>query len=266
MEITKILNNELKLIFDWLCANRLSLNVAKTEFIVFRPPKRSLDKRIVLRLNDTKLFESSKIKYLGVLLDPTLSWNHHINELSKKLSRAIGMIFKIRYDCTQTVLLSHYFSLFHSQMIYGLAVWGNCKEGLLTKLTILQKKALRAITFSDFNAHTSPIFKDHRILRIKYMFIYKTMSLMWDYDHNTLPTSISMLFVPCNKIHTRNLREKSKNKLYTAYRHKNRYGFESFSRNGALILNEAKYLPFYNTTLNKPAFLKSYKNYIFKMY
>ena len=94
----KILNQELKSVFEWLCANRLSINVTKTEFIIFKPPKRPLSQRIVLKLNGKKSFESLKIKYLGIILDPFLRWNHHINELTKKLNRAIGVIYKIRYD------------------------------------------------------------------------------------------------------------------------------------------------------------------------
>ena len=74
----KILNKELKSVFEWLCANRLSINVTKTEFIVF-----SFNQRIVLKLNGIKIFESPKMKYLGVILDPLLRWNHHINELTK---------------------------------------------------------------------------------------------------------------------------------------------------------------------------------------
>ena len=78
-KIAKILNKDLKLLFGWLCANRLSLNVSKTEFIVFRPPKKTLDKRIILKLNRIKIYESNKIKYLGLILDSRLSWNNHIN-------------------------------------------------------------------------------------------------------------------------------------------------------------------------------------------
>ena len=59
----KILNQELKSVFEWLCANRLSINVTKTEFIIFKPPKRPLNQRIVLKLNGKKFFESPKIKY-----------------------------------------------------------------------------------------------------------------------------------------------------------------------------------------------------------
>ena len=102
--IAKILNKELKFVFEWLCANRLSINVTKTKFIIFRPPRKPFNGIIVPKLNGIKIFESPKIKYLGIILDPFLRWNHHINELTKKLNRAIGMLYKIRYNCTKIVL------------------------------------------------------------------------------------------------------------------------------------------------------------------
>ena len=83
------MNEDLKLIFTWLCANRLSLNVTKTEFIIFKPPKRPLCNRITLKLNGKVLYESPKIKYLGLILDDRLTWKHHISELCKKLNRHI---------------------------------------------------------------------------------------------------------------------------------------------------------------------------------
>ena len=85
-KIANVLNRDLKYLFEWLCANRLSLNVSKTEFIIFRPPKKILHERIILKLNRTKIYESNKIKYLGLILDSRLSWSHHINELTKKLN------------------------------------------------------------------------------------------------------------------------------------------------------------------------------------
>ena len=72
------MNEDLGLLFQWLCANRLSLNVSKTEFVIFRPPKAKLKDRITLSLNRHKIFESNKIKYLGIILDSRLSWKHHI--------------------------------------------------------------------------------------------------------------------------------------------------------------------------------------------
>ena len=72
------MNNELKQLFGWLCANRLSLNVDKTQFVIN-------NERIVLKLNGKSIHESTKIKYLGILIDPKLSWKVHVTELCKKI-------------------------------------------------------------------------------------------------------------------------------------------------------------------------------------
>ena len=89
--LKKKMNEDLRLIYIWLCANRLSLNVDKTEFIVFRPLRNKPDNRFTLKLNRITLYESSKIKYLRLILDKTLTWKYHIFELRKKLSRAVGI-------------------------------------------------------------------------------------------------------------------------------------------------------------------------------
>ena len=83
--LRKKMNEDLRLIFEWLCANRLSLNVSKTEFIIFKPPKKSLKDRFTLKLNRTVLFESTKIKNLGLIMDDRLTWKYHIFELRKKM-------------------------------------------------------------------------------------------------------------------------------------------------------------------------------------
>ena len=162
-KIAKEANRELAILYDWLCANRLSLNVGKTELTIFRPPSVPLAKRITLTLAGSKIFESLKVKYLGIILDSRLTWKLHIDELCKKLGRRVGMVFKIRYQCNKKVLRSLYFSLFESHLAYGLPVWGSANLALTQKLFILQKKAIRAITFSDFRAHTTPLFKDLNI-------------------------------------------------------------------------------------------------------
>ena len=123
------INEDLKLIYVWLCANRLSLNVDKTEFIVFRPPRKKLLDRFTLKLNGTVLYESTKIKYLGVILDSSLSWKHHIFELRKKLSRAVGILYKMKSCmCPKSLLTSLYFALFHSHMSYGILLYGLAGE------------------------------------------------------------------------------------------------------------------------------------------
>ena len=141
--LKKKLNEDLKLIYTWLCANRLSLNVDKTEFIVFRPPRRKLDSRFTLKLNQKTLFESTKIKYLGMILDSSLSWKHHIFELRKKLGRAVGILYRMKKsNCPQNILLSLYHSLFHSHMSYGICLYGLANDHYTSKIFLLQKRAI----------------------------------------------------------------------------------------------------------------------------
>ena len=157
--LQKIMNKDIKTLYEWLCANRLSLNVGKTEFIIFRPPKKSFANRIVLTLNRTKLYESSKIKYLGLILDSRLTWKDYITELSKKISRSVGILYKTRNYCPSTILKSLYHSIFISHISYGLPVWGYADEIYTKKIYIIQKKAIRAITFSKYRGYSAPILK-----------------------------------------------------------------------------------------------------------
>ena len=124
--LCKNVNADLKLVFTWLCANRLSVNVDKTEFIIFKPPKMSLPERITLKLNNVTIFESTKLCYLGLVLDDRLTWNHHIAELNEKLNRTIGIIYRLNVNFIhEAALKSIYFSLFQSHLNYSLCLGAN---------------------------------------------------------------------------------------------------------------------------------------------
>ena len=176
------------------------------------------------------------------------------------------MIYKIRYNCTKSVQLSLYFSLFNSHLSYGLSVWGTSNDGYLLKLELQQKKVIRAITFSDFYAHTSPLFKSLNVLKTKDLFSHKIGSLMCDFDHHSLPDSLASMFTRRKEIHNLNLRDQNKNKLYTEQRFNNRYGYDSFSHRGSLLINKLKDLPFYGNSYSKSAFMAKYKAFILENY
>ena len=266
--IRKRLNKDLKHLYDWLCANRLSLNADKTEFIVFRPPSHKASERITLNLHHSKLFESSKIKYLGLILDNRLNWRAHITELSKKLSRAIGLIYKIRNFCSFSVLRSLYFSIFNSHLSYGLAVWGNANCSYINKIKDLQKRALKAIVFAhnDNYININSIHHNLKILNVGHQFQVQLSSLMWDYDHNTLPVSLKSLFKRSNLIHNYSTRAASKGKLHYTKVNTNKHGIKSFKYQGVKILNDLKDMNIYQNSTKKSVFLKELKSDLLSTY
>ena len=262
--LKKNMNEDLKLIYIWLCANRLSLNVDKTEFIVFRPPRIKIINRFTLKLNRTTLFESTKIKYLGILLDNSLSWKHHIFELRKKLSRAVGILYKMRtLNTPKNVLLSLYYSLFHSHMSYGICLYGLADAQYLSKIILIQKRAIRLISKAPFNAHTAPLFKNLGILNFYNTLKLQLSMLMWQYDHGELPACFNDYFTKVYSIHTYNTRSSSSKKLSVNFlASTDTYGKNMLKFIGPRVFNEIVCLDFYNRCSNKIGFKNCMKKHL----
>ena len=92
-QINKVVNKDLKFLVQWLNANRISLNVAKTE-VIFRRKKKHLYCDLNLKLCGKKLKPLKLYKYLGIYLDEYLNWSPHINHLNQKLLKANAMLCK----------------------------------------------------------------------------------------------------------------------------------------------------------------------------
>ena len=117
--LAKRMNQDLKNLTQWLKANKLSLNVKKTELMIFRPSKKKIDKSIKFKLDGKRLFPTESVKYLGVLLDEHLQWNKQIKHVKTKLSRAIGILSRLRHNTNLNVLKIAYHSIFGSHLQYG---------------------------------------------------------------------------------------------------------------------------------------------------
>ena len=98
------MNQELCKLYDWLTANKLTLNVKKTNFIIFSPAQRRLTylPKIIDHTN-VALECKEFVKYLGILIDSNLSWKHHVDHIVIKISRTIGLISKAAVSLTLLV-------------------------------------------------------------------------------------------------------------------------------------------------------------------
>ena len=257
----KNVNEDLKLIFEWLCANRLSVNTDKTEFILFKPPRKIFNSRITLKLNKKTIYESKKLRYLGLIVDNKLSWRYHIHELTKKLSRTNGILNKLKnLGLPNSTLLSIYSSLFQSHMSYGLCIWGQTCSNYLKKIESVQNKAVRIISGADWDAPCNPIYKKLGILKVKDLVNHKFASLMWDFDHNLLPNSFESFFNYAKNTHKYGTRFANANKLCENKKfNTNTYGINSFTFVGPKVLNSLKDTQLYQESKSKLLFLKKYK-------
>ena len=105
--IETVMNYELKLASQWMKLNKLSLNTDKTKLILFHSRYLTFNPiHLSIKLDKVKLFPVEHLKYLGMFLDNHLTWEYHINQLSKKLSQANGILPKLRHNAPCYILLS----------------------------------------------------------------------------------------------------------------------------------------------------------------
>ena len=103
------LNVELEKVSQWLYANKLSLNIEKTSFVVFHSPQRRIAHKLNLSISNTSVNSDNQVKYLGLIFDSNLNWKPYLHELSKKVSRGIGVLSKVRCYVNRNILHQLYY-------------------------------------------------------------------------------------------------------------------------------------------------------------
>src|SRR2546425_2853098 len=140
----------------WCLANKLTINLDKTNYTVFSPKKRAISDTITLYVGNVQIKYTACCKYLGICIDFNLDWQEHINYTYKKLLKFCGIFYKIRDLLPFPCLKMLYFSFVYTNLIYGIEIYANTYNSYLQKLSILNNKIIRIL----FSKHTRTHVKD----------------------------------------------------------------------------------------------------------
>ena len=127
----------------------------------------------------------------------------------EKISKLIGIIYKARFCLPTTSLCTLYFCLVYPYLVYCISVWGSTYPSNLNRIFLLQKKVIRIISKSAFDAYTEPIFKQLKILKLSD--IYRSQ-IGNSFQKGLLPYAFSEIFLLPNQIHHYNTR--NSNSIY----------------------------------------------------
>ena len=155
------INTELKSINLWFKANKLSLNVAKTEFMVIssRQKLQTLnDKTINVNVEGVKINQTDHSKALGLNIDENLSWKEHIHATSKKVASSIGALKRVRPFISMHTAIKIYKGLIEPHFDYCSVVWDGLSQQLSEKLQKLQNRAARVLLLNQVIIRTLTIF------------------------------------------------------------------------------------------------------------
>ena len=199
-------------------------------------------------------------------MDENLSWKFHINELPKKLSRTVGIFYKIRHFVPSDTLQIFYYSLFYSFLSYGISVWDFTFRSYFEKLSLVQKKTVKVMTFNKQTASSTPIFSDLEFLKIDDIRQFQLLSFVCGCQNKLAPAFFHSFFVQCAQIHSYSTRLASHGDLFLERKNAFQYGIRSVEYKGARLWNivpvhirESPSLSVFRSNLKKH-FLYQYKD------
>lgn len=176
------MNTELGGVNSWIRANKLTLNVSKSNYIIFHRNSKKFVVADYITIDDHRITRVHSTRFLGVIVDDCLNWRLHVQHVLRKISKFNPIFRHIRSLVSQDVLKLLYNSLVYPHLTYCNSVWGACVRATLHPLMIVQKKIVRTICFSNFREHSAPLFKSLQFLTLtdinKYMIgimVYKSL-------------------------------------------------------------------------------------------
>ena len=266
--LQKIINKELKKLYEWLCINRLSLNISKTNFVIFHAKNKPLHP-ITILINNKAIEEADHVKYLGVIIDSQLTFRRHMEEVSKKISRSIGVLYKLRPFVSQKILVNVYYAIIYPFLLYGVELWGNTSNTLLTPIFLLQKKFVRLATYNDnyideFRtlAHSFPLFYTLKIMTIFDIFRIQLGTTVFDAVNMIGPQVIEI--TPASQIHHYNTKFAQADNHHVNYVRTTTYGIKALKNEGIKLW---KTIPSnIKSAKSKKSFKNNYKKHLINFY
>jgi hypothetical protein len=197
--LIKRANKQLESAEQWFAANKLTLNVKKTKYILFK------DKNAHVHLNTLQIGSSvisrvgnnckeKYVRFLGVLIDEDMSFVGHIDKLQSKLKSSLYALSTCNKLVPLRIRKLIYRSLFESHIRFASIIYGASHPKLLEPISILQRKAIRLVHRSNYNAHTDQLFRSSGIIKFEDIVKLDQIIFMRQYSNNLLPSSFNNFF------------------------------------------------------------------------
>ena len=207
-------NLEIQKIANWFRTNKMSVNISKTKYILFRPrgqkiPLNLEDNGVLFNSNEigqpedpSKIFKLGRIhnehpdknertyKFLGIHLDEFLSFDSHCSLICNKLAKSNFIISRVKNILPTKSLKTLYFALVHPHLLYCLPIYSCTTQKNLKKISNMQKKAIRLITKSKYNTSTPTLFSELKILPFDHLITLTSGQLIHSIYHKYAPKAL----------------------------------------------------------------------------
>ena len=164
--------------------------------MVFSNKKSIIQQNFNLKLDNTSIERVYKTKFLGIIIDSNLKWQHHISLTNNKVSKIIGILVRLRPKVNTKLLITLYNTLILPHLAYCITIWGKTYKKYTKDLITTQKKIVRIITYSPRLTPSAPLFSRLHILPFTQLYIYHTLILSYKLINNALPNIVTQSLCP----------------------------------------------------------------------
>ena len=206
-DLIKLMNTEITKVIEWLRINKLSLNLKKTHFMVFRKSRRKIELKEDVIIDNVKIDYVTQTKFLGVILDQHLTFESHVQYTKGKIARGIGILYKAKKYLKESSMKTLYYAFIYPYFTYCITVWGNTFNSVLKPLIVLQKCTIRIVCGAQRFDHTYPLFQLSKILPLRNLYVYSAQLFLYKYHRQSLPNIFSGFFTINETIHNHYTRQ-----------------------------------------------------------
>ena len=213
-QLSHLISVELEKVSKWFDHNKLVVNVEKSNYMYFHNKQKTIPREISdnlsIKIKNSVLERLEVVQFLGCTIDQHVTWKNHIQSVSSKISKTIGILSKLRHILPQRIILLLYNTLILPHLSYCNIVWGNTYKSRLQCIYKLQKRIVRLCAHADFRAPSKPIFVSLNVLNIYQLNKYCMMILLFKYHKCVLPVALLNMFSLNSSIHSYNTRSSHK--------------------------------------------------------
>jgi hypothetical protein len=207
-ELYSDINSDLESLADWFCANKLSLNTGKTNYVLFS--RKSVTTCLKITIGSKQIDRMKYVKFLGIWVDEKLEWSVHVENCKAKLSSSLYALNSSKNYLSSNQLLMLYNAIVYPYLSYGVLLWGSIFKSLCNKIITMQKKAVRIIAHASYYAHTHSIFQQFKILKFDDIYNLHLGKYMYQHLNMTLPVPLLNKYTLNRDIHAHNTRQSNK--------------------------------------------------------
>ena len=187
---------------DWFTANKLTLNVKKTSYVIFRSKRcKNINLPESISCGDIKINRESNVKYLGLILNEHLSWDEHTNEICNKLKRFFPLFYNIRSYLDKENIINVFYTMIYSRLKYGSIVSGQTTKENIDQIQTLQNKLLKVLYKKNYRFSTNKLHNELSILKVEDMIKQETLSFVYQFIHIKLPNVFNDYFLHRQNLH-----------------------------------------------------------------